>query len=134
MLNQGKTSTRDSQAKKLGRVKEGWRYFAEHANELANAREMMSDWDRVVQFSLRGEDSFYLTFSKGTVTISDGTREKPDLTLEGAEDVFYKLMTGELGLMRAFMLGQFKFDGSLKDAARFADIGDAVRKSVKFPP
>ena len=118
----------------MGRVKEGWRYFAEQANELPNAREMMHEWDRVVQFSLSGEDPFYLTFSKGTVTISDGTHEKPDLTLEGAEDVFYKLMTGELDLMRAFMLGQFRFDGSLRDAARFAQIGDTVRRSVKFPP
>jgi putative sterol carrier protein len=65
--------------------------------------------------------------------MSDGTHEKPDVTLRGAEDVFYKLMTGELDRIRAFMLGQFKFDGSLKDAARFADIGDAVRGSVKFP-
>jgi len=94
----------------------------------------MNGWDRVVQFSLTGEDPFYLTFSKGTVTISDGTDEKPDLTLKGTEDVFYKLMTGEVDRMRALMLGQFKFDGSLKDAARFADIGDAVRRSVKFPP
>jgi len=118
----------------LGRVKEGWRYFAEQATELPNVREMMHEWDRVVQFSLSGEDPFYLTFSKGTVTISDGTHEKPDLTLKGAEDVFYKLMTGELDLMRAFMLEQFKFDGALRDAARFAEIGDAVRGSVKFPP
>jgi putative sterol carrier protein len=121
-------------ARELGRVKEGWRYFAERANELPKVREMMNEWDRVVQFSLDGEDPFYLTFSGGAVAFSDGTHGKPDLTLKGAEDIFYKLMTGEFDRIKAFMLGQFKFDGTLKDAAKFADIGDAVRKSVKFPP
>jgi len=43
------------------------------------------------------------------------------------------MMTGELDRIRAFMLKQFKYDGSLKDAAKCADIGDAVRRSVKFP-
>jgi putative sterol carrier protein len=95
---------------------------------------MMNGWDRVVQFRLDGEEPFYLTFSSGAVTFSDGTHGNPDLTLKGAEDVFYKLMTGELDRIKAFMLAQFKFDGLLKDAAKFADIGDVVRKSVKFPP
>ena len=95
---------------------------------------MMDGWDKVVQFSLDGEDPFYLAFSGGVVAFSDGTYGKPDLTLKGAEDVFYRLMTGELDRIKAFMLGQFKFDGQLKDAAKFADIGDAVRKSVKYPP
>ncbi len=133
-LNQMTGSTRDLKARKLGRVKEGWRYFAERANQLPKAREIMNGWDRVVQFNLDGEAPFYLTFSRGAVLFSDGTHEKPDLTMKGAEDVFYRLMTGELDRMKAFMLGQFKFEGSLKDAARFAGIGDAVRKSVKFPP
>lgn len=118
----------------MGRVKDGWRYFVEHANELPNVKEMMSGWDRVVQFNVSGEDQFYLTFSKGTVAFSDGTHEKPDLTLKGAEGVFYRLMTGELDQIKAFMLGQFRFDGQLKDAAKFADLGRAVRKSAKFPP
>lgn len=131
----GKTgSTRRLQARELGRVRDGWRYFAERANELPKVKEMMNGWDRVLQFRLDGEDSFYLTFSAGTVAFSDGTHGKPDLTLKGPEDVFYRLMTGELDRIKAFMVGQFKFDGPLKDAVKFADIGDAVRRSVKFPP
>jgi len=133
-LNRKTGSTRRLQARELGRVKEGWRYFAERANELPKVKEMMNGWDRVLQFRLDEEDPFYLTFSGGAVTISDGTHGNPDLTLKGAEDVFYRLMTGELDRIKAFMLGQFKFDGPLKDAVKFADIGDAVRKSVKFPP
>lgn len=118
----------------MGRVKDGWRYFTERANELPKIREMMAGWDRAVQFNLSGEDPFYLTFSSGAVAFSDGAHEKPDLTLKGTEGVFYKLMTGELDPIKAFMLGQYKFDGSLKDAAKFADIGEAVRASVQFPP
>lgn len=134
LLNQMTRSTRELQARELGRVKEGWKYFAERANELPKAREMISGWDRVVQFSLDGEEPFYLTFSNGAVAFSDGTHGKPDLILKGTEDVFYRLMIGELDRIRAFMFGQFKFSGSLEDAAKFADIGDAVRRSVKFPP
>jgi len=118
----------------MGRVKDGWRYFAEHANEVPKARELMNRWDKTVQFSLDGEDPFYLTFYNGTVSLSEGTHAKPDVTMKGKEDVFYRLMTGELDRMRAFILGRFKFEGSLKDAARFGDIGDAVRKAVRFPP
>jgi len=95
---------------------------------------MMSGWDKVAQFRLDGEDPFYLSFSNGAVAFSEGIHSKPDVTLRGAEDVLYKLMTGELDPMKAFMLGQFKFDGSLKDAVKIADIGDIVRRSVKFPP
>ena len=95
---------------------------------------MVSGWDRVVQFNLSGETPFYLTFSEGTIVLSDGLHDKPDLALNGTEDVFYRLMTGELDRIKAFMLGQFKFEGQLKDAAKFADIGEAVRKSVRFPP
>lgn len=126
--------SRDLRARELGRVKDGWQHFAEHANELADVKQMVSGWDRVVQFNLSGETPFYLTFSEGTITLSDGLHDKPDLTLNGTEDVFYRLMTGELDRIKAFMLGQFKFEGQLKDAAKFADIGEAVRKSVRFPP
>lgn len=125
---------RDLRARELGRVKDGWHHFAERANELADVRQMINGWDRVVQFNITGESPFYLTFSSGKIIFSDGLHEKPDLTLKGAEDVFYRLMTGELDGMKAFMLGQFKFEGQLKDAAKFAQIGEAVRKSEKSPP
>ena len=118
----------------MGMVKDGWRYFAEHANGIRKAREMMNGWNRIVQFSLDGEDPFYLEFSGGAVMLHDGTHGKPDLTLKGTNEVFYKLMTGKLDRMRAILLGQISFHGSVKDAARFADIGDEVRRSVKFPP
>jgi len=95
---------------------------------------MISGWDRIVQFNIIGETPFYLTFASGKIVLSDGLHEKPDLTLKGAEDVFYRLMTGELDGMKAFMLGQFKFEGQLKDAAKFAQIGETVRKPEKSPP
>jgi len=121
-------------ARELGRVKDGWQHFAERANELADVEQMINGWDRVVQFNITGESPFHLTFASGKIVFSDGLHEKPDLTLKGTEDVFYRLMTGELDRIKAFMLGEFKFEGQLKDAARFADIGEAVRKSVKLPP
>lgn len=118
----------------MGTVKEGWRYFVEHASELANVKDMMNGWDRVVQFTLDGEDPFYLTFLNKTVTFSDGAHPKPDLTVKATQDVLYQMMTGKLDPMKAFMLGKIKFDGSMKDAVKFSDIGAAVRKSLKFPP
>ena len=118
----------------MGKVKDGWRYFAEHANHIPKAREMMNGWNRIVQFSLDGEDPFYLDFSGAAVMLHDGTHGKPDLTLKGTNEIFYKLMTGKLDRMKAILLRQISFHGSVKDAVRFADIGDEVRRSVKFPP
>ena len=120
--------------RELGRVKGGWQHFAERANGQADVIQMISGWDRIVQFNITGEAPFYLTFASGQILLSDGVHEKPDLTLKGAEDVFYRLMTGELDGMKAFMLGQFKFEGQFKDAARFAQIGETFRKSEKSPP
>jgi len=120
--------------RELGRVKGGWQHFAERANGQADVIQMISGWDRIVQFNITGEAPFYLTFASGQILLSDGVHEKPDLTLKGAEDVFYRLMTGEIDGMKAFMLGQFKFEGQLKDAARFAQIGETFRKSEKSPP
>ena len=106
----------------------------EQAKELPNVKQMTSGWDRVVQFRLEGEDPFYLTIANQNVTFSDGEHPKPDLILKAKQDVIYRMMTGELDPMKAFMLEQIKFEGSLKDAAKFTDLGNAVRKSVKFPP
>ncbi len=75
---------------------------------------MMTGWDRVIQFSLDGEDPFHLIFSNGGVTFSDGAHEKPDLVLKEEEDVFYRLMTGELDGMRAFMLSSSSLTDQLR--------------------
>lgn len=115
-------------------MKDGWRYFAERANKLPRVKERIRGWNRIVQFMPAGEEPFHLAFSNGAVTFHEGTHGKPDLTLKGNEDVFYGLMTGELDGIRAFMLGLFKFEGRTKDAAKFADIGEEVRRSVKFLP
>jgi putative sterol carrier protein len=118
----------------VGEVKEGLRYFAEKANDVSEAKNLMNGWNRVLQFSLDGEDQFHLKFSDGSVSFCEGIHAQPDMTVTGAADVFYKVMNGELDRMKAFMTGQIKFNGSLKDAAMFGEIGDVVRRSIRPLP
>ena len=44
----------------MGRVKDGYRQFAKLINEVAEAKQLITGWDRVIQFVVEGEGDFYI--------------------------------------------------------------------------
>jgi len=113
----------------MGRVKDGYRDLAKRANEVAEAKGLMAGWNKVVQFIVTGEGEFYIKFENGVATFHEGKHEKPDVTLKGPEEVFYKMLTRELDQTRAYFAKQYTIEGSMADAMKFGRIGTAVAKA-----
>ncbi|MEM3666810.1 MAG: SCP2 sterol-binding domain-containing protein [Candidatus Bathyarchaeia archaeon] len=114
----------------MGRLKDGYQEFTKRANEVAEAKSLMSGWNKVIQFIAEGEGDFYIKFENGVATFHEGRHEKPDVTLKGPEEVFYKMLTRELDPTRAYFAKQYTIEGSMADAMKFARIGAAVAKTV----
>jgi putative sterol carrier protein len=51
------------------------------------------------------------------------------VTLKGSEEVFYKMLTGELDQTRAYFAKQYTIEGSMSDAMKFGRLGPAARKA-----
>ena len=113
----------------MGRVMDGYRELAKRANEVDEAKGLMAGWNKVIQFIVEGEGEFYIKFENGTATFHEGKHEKPDVTLKGPEEVFYKMVTRELDATRAYFAKQYTIEGSMADAMKFGRIGTAVAKA-----
>jgi putative sterol carrier protein len=113
----------------MGRVMDGYKELAERANEVEEAKGLMAGWNKVIQFVVEGEGEFYIKFENGIATFHEGKHEKPDVTLKGPEEVFYKMVTRELDATRAYFAKQYTIEGSMADAMKFGRIGTAVAKA-----
>jgi putative sterol carrier protein len=113
----------------MGRVMDGYKELAKKANEVDEAKGLMAGWNKVIQFVVEGEGEFYIKFENGTATFHEGKHEKPDVTLKGPEEVFYKMVTRELDATRAYFAKQYTIEGSMADAMKFGRIGTAVAKT-----
>ncbi|MEM2866256.1 MAG: SCP2 sterol-binding domain-containing protein [Candidatus Hadarchaeales archaeon] len=116
----------------MGEVAEGWKMFAELANQNEGAKKLMQGWDKVVQFVVDGEDvkEFYLEFKGGQVTFNVGKHPSPAFTMIGNKDIMWKLLTREEDATRAFMAKKYSIQGSLADAMKFGKIGQEVAKTA----
>jgi putative sterol carrier protein len=113
----------------MGRVVDGYKNFVELANKSAEAKGIMTGWDKVVQFIVDGDDDFYIKTAGGTASFNLGVHESPNVTLKGSEEVFYKMLTGELDQTRAYFAKQYTIEGSMSDAMKFGRLGPAARKA-----
>jgi len=116
---------------KMGRVVDGYKEFARLANEVDEAKGIMTGWDKVIQFVVEGDDNFYIKTEGGTASFHLGEHESPNVTLEGPEEIFHKMLTGELDQTRAYFAKQYSIKGSMGDAMKFGRLGPAVRKATK---
>lgn len=113
----------------MGRVVDGYKQFVELINKSAEAKGIISGWDRVVQFIVDGDDDFYIKTEGGVASFVVGVHESPNVTLKGPEEVFYKMQTGELDQTRAYFAKQYTIEGSMSDAMKFGRLGTAARKA-----
>ena len=109
---------------------DGYKEMAKRANEVAEAKSAMAGWSKVVQFEVEGEGDFYFLFENGAASFHEGKHEKPDVTLKGKEEIFYKMLTRELDQTRAYFAKQYTIEGSMGDAMKFGRIGTAVAKAT----
>lgn len=114
----------------MGRVADGWKAFVDVANTCEPAKKLMTGWDRVVQFSVEGEDvpEFYVEVKGGVASFSQGKHASPSFTMKGPEEIMWKLLTREEDATRAYMAKKYTIEGSLADAMKFGSIGNEVAK------
>jgi len=115
----------------MGRVVDGYKQFVELANKSAEAKGIMTGWDRVVQFIVDGDDDFYIKTEGGKASFVMGVHKSPNVTLKGPEEVMYKMLTGELDATRAYFAKQYTIEGSMSDAMKFGRLGPAARKAMQ---
>ncbi len=116
----------------MGRVKDGYKELARLINEVDEAKQLITGWDRVVQFIVEGEGDFYIQTQGGTASFGEGKSASPNVTLKGPEEVFYKMLTRELDQTRAYFSKQYTIEGSMGDAMKFGRVGTAVAKVQKI--
>jgi len=115
----------------MGRVIDGYKEFARLINEVPEAKQVITGWDRVVQFIVVGEGDFYIQTQGGQATFNLGKHASPNVTLKGSEEVFYKMLTRELDQTKAYFAKQYTIEGSMGDAMKFGRVGTAVGKAQK---
>jgi len=112
----------------VSRVKDILAQLVERANSLPKIKEMMSDWTCTIQFDVEGEAPLYLSFENGTASLHEGMHHSPKVTLKAKEETMYKILSGELDSTKAYFTRQLHVSGSLSDAMKFGQIGEAVRR------
>ncbi|MGQ9460264.1 MAG: SCP2 sterol-binding domain-containing protein [Candidatus Bathyarchaeaceae archaeon] len=115
----------------MGRVVDGYKQFVDLAKKSAEVKGLITGWDKVVQFIVDGDDNFYIETKGGEITFNMGVHSSPHVKLKGPEEVFYKMLTGELDQTRAYFAKQYTIEGSMSDAMKFGRIGTAVAKERK---
>jgi putative sterol carrier protein len=115
----------------MGQVADGYKQFVEMANNNAEAKGLMTGWDRIIQFVIQGDDNFYIETKEGTAAFKLGEHPTPSVKLKGSADVFQKMLKRELDQTKAYFAKQYAIEGSMGDAMKFGRIGTAVAKTQK---
>jgi putative sterol carrier protein len=113
----------------MGKVADGWKQYVEMANKNAEAKSVMTGWDRVVQFIVAGDDNFYIEIKGGVASFHLGVHKSPHVTMKGSADVMGKMVAGQLDATKAYFAKQYTIEGSMSDAMKFGRIGAALAKT-----
>jgi putative sterol carrier protein len=113
----------------MGKVADGWKQFVDMANKNAEAKGVMTGWDRVIQFIVAGDDNFYIEIKGGAASFHLGVHKSPNVTMKGPADVFGKMVAGQLDATKAYFAKQYTIEGSMGDAMKFGRIGTALAKA-----
>lgn len=91
----------------------------------------LEGWERVIQFQGEGVDPFYISIKDGKLSVSQGTYENPDLTMEANHDTLLGILNGEIDATAAYMSGDLKVIGALPDAVKFRTIVEIIRDEIE---
>jgi putative sterol carrier protein len=85
----------------------------------------IKSWDKVYQFSVSGLGDFYIEIKNGSMKVVEGRHPSPIATLSASQEVFEKIMSGQLDAMKAFLGGQLKITGNVLDTVNLKKLIDA---------
>ncbi len=87
--------------------------------------EKLKGLDLTLQFNITGDDGgeWVLTIKDCKAEVTEGTVEKPKITLKMKDVNYLKLVNGELSGQKAFMSGKLKFKGDMNSGIKLQKLG-----------
>jgi len=90
---------------------------------------MLTGWDRKVQFSLSGEDPFFIEVVDGHLKRRAGETNMPDLIFTSDSKKFFQVMTGKMKFDQGFSSGAYSMKGSIVDAVKLMKVAELAQES-----
>jgi putative sterol carrier protein len=87
--------------------------------------EKAADLEAVVQFKISGDNGgeWVLTIKDKKLEVTDGTVDKPNMTLIMKDKDYVSLVNGKLSGQKAFMTGKLKFKGDMNLGMKLQQLG-----------
>jgi len=91
--------------------------------------EKAANLNTTIQLELTGEGAgdWVVKIANGTIAITEGRTEAPNLTLTMAANDYVALSRGEVNPVNLFMAGKVKLQGDMTLAMKFPDMFDRSR-------
>lgn len=83
-----------------------------------------------IDFSNDASESVWTFDLKNAGTITEGKVDSPDVVFEMSEEIFVKVVKGEINTTAAFMSGQMKIKGNLMEAMKLEGLFKEMRKKL----
>ncbi|MGA3109930.1 MAG: SCP2 sterol-binding domain-containing protein [Candidatus Bathyarchaeia archaeon] len=100
------------------------KFLAWQVNRTPDVKNQIASWNRTVQFTLSGEDPFYVTFSDKRMSYSSGKATTADLEFVSESKDFLDVMMGRTRFDQGFPNGIFTIKGSITDAVRLMRVAE----------
>lgn len=105
------------------------RFLTWQVNRTAAAGKQLANWNKTIQFTLTGEDPFYVTFTDNRMDYNPGRASTADLELVSRSKDFLDVITGKTKFDQGFSNGTYTIHGSITDAVRLMRVAEAAFES-----
>ena len=113
----------------IGKCGMAFRFLSWIANRTPSVKAMLTGWDRKVQFSLSGEDPFFIEVVDGHLKRRAGETNMPDLIFTSDSKKFFQVMTGKMKFDQGFSSGAYSMKGSIVDAVKLMKVAELAQES-----
>ena len=113
----------------LGKCGFAIKLLAWYGNRDKDAKSFIEGEDKTFQFDLKGEDSFFVQWQNGGISLKEGRHEKPDVAFVGDSDTVFKILLGEIDQDEAYNTRKIEITGSIIDASKLRHFAEMVQTS-----
>ncbi len=100
------------------------RFLVWLVNRTPSAKNQVANWNKTIQFTLAGEDPFYVTFIDKGMGYHTGTAAATDLEFVSTSKDFFDVITGKARFDQGFSNGAYTIHGSITDAVRLMGVAE----------
>jgi putative sterol carrier protein len=105
------------------------RFLVWLVNRTPAARDQLTNWNKTIQFTLTGEDPFYVTFMDKRMAYNYGRATTADLEFVSTSKDFFDVMSGKTRFDQGFSNGTYTIHGSITEAVRVMRIAELAFES-----